>query len=65
MTYKTRSPRPGEIQGVDYQFVRTDDYVAAREDGVVTIAELEALDPVMGVAHRFTETLHPEGANNY
>jgi hypothetical protein len=31
---------------------------------VVTIGELEALDPLMGVARRFTETLHPEGANN-
>lgn len=61
------APRQGRQRGlgaVPIWFVRTDDYVAAREDGVVTIAELEALDPVMGVAHRFTETLHPEGANN-
>jgi guanylate kinase len=27
VTYKTRSPRPGEIQGVDYQFVSVDEFL--------------------------------------
>ena len=61
------APRQGRQRGlgaVPIWFVRTEDYVAASADGVVTIGELEALDPLMGVAHRFTETLHPEGANN-
>ena len=61
------APRQGRQRGlgaVPIWFVRTEDYVAARQDGVVRIGELEALDPLMGVAHRFTETLHPEGANN-
>ncbi len=61
------APRQGRQRGlgaVPIWFVRTDAYVAARQDGVVTIGELEALDPLTGVAERFTETLHPEGANN-
>jgi hypothetical protein len=61
------APRQGRQRGlgaVPIWFVRTEDYLAAGDDGVVTIGELEALDPVMGVARRFTETLHPEGANN-
>ena len=39
--------------------VRTEDYLAARQDGVLTIGELEALDPVMGHARRFTQVQHP------
>ena len=61
------APRQGRQRGlgaVPIWFVRTEDYLAAREDGVVTIGELEALDPLMGVATRYSETLHPEGANN-
>jgi hypothetical protein len=61
------APRQGRQRGlgaVPVWFVRTEDYLAAGADGVVTIGELEALDPLIGVASRFTETLHPEGANN-
>ena len=61
------APMQANVRGlgaVPIWFVRTEDYLAAREDGVVTIGELEALDPLMGVASRFTQTLHPEGANN-
>ena len=61
------APMQANLRGlgaVPIWFVRTEDYLAAREDGVVTIGELEALDPLMGVASRFTQTLHPEGANN-
>ena len=60
------APRQGRQRGdeVPIWLVRTEDYLAAREDGVVTIGELEGLDPLMGVASRYTETLHPEGANN-
>jgi hypothetical protein len=61
------APRQGRQRGlgaVPIWFLRTEDYVAARQDGVVTIGELEGLAPLTGVADRFTETLHPEGANN-
>ena len=40
-------------------FVRTEDYLAARQDGVLTIGDLEALDPVMGHARLFTQVQHP------
>lgn len=33
VTYKTRSPRPGEIQGVDYQFVNVDDFLRLLVEG--------------------------------
>ena len=33
VTYKTRSPRPGEIQGVDYQFVSIDDFLRLLVEG--------------------------------
>jgi hypothetical protein len=61
------APRQSRQRGfgaVPVWFVRTESYLAATEDGVLTIGELEALDPLMGVASRYTETLHPEGANN-
>ena len=47
------------LGAVPIWFVRTEDYLAARADGVLTIGELEALDPLMGHARLFTETLHP------
>ncbi len=47
------------LGAVPIWFVRTEDYLAASEDGVVTIGELEALDPVMGQARLFGQTLHP------
>jgi len=55
-------PDHARLQGlgaVPIWFVRTEDYLAAREDGVVTIGELEALDPLMGHARLFGQTLHP------
>jgi hypothetical protein len=57
------APRQGRQRGlgaVPIWFVRTEDYLAALDDGVLTIGELEALDPLMGHARLFTETLHPE-----
>jgi hypothetical protein len=39
--------------------LRGEDYLAAREDGVVTIGELEALDPLMGHARLFGQARHP------
>ena len=33
VTYKTRSPRPGEIQGVDYQFVNVDEFLRLLVEG--------------------------------
>jgi hypothetical protein len=57
------APRHARTRGlgaVPIWFVRTEDYLAAIDDGVLTIGELEALDPLMGYARQFTETLHPE-----
>jgi hypothetical protein len=58
-------PRQGRARGlgaVPIWFVRTEDLDCAESDGVLTIPELEALDPLMGHASFFTETLHPTGA---
>lgn len=33
VTYKTRQPRPGEIAGVDYNFVSIDDFLRMQVDG--------------------------------
>ena len=44
-----RQGRPRGLGAVPIWFVRTEDYVAASADGVVTIGELEALDPLMGL----------------
>ncbi|CAN5568701.1 guanylate kinase [soil metagenome] len=33
VTYKTRPPRPGEIAGVDYNFVSVDDFLRMQVDG--------------------------------
>jgi len=53
------------LGAVPIWFVRTEDLLSARSDGVVTVAELRTLDPVTGAASFFTETLHPEeGAKN-
>jgi hypothetical protein len=47
------------LGAVPIWFVRTDDLIRARSDEVVTLAELQALDPLTGTATFFTETLHP------
>jgi hypothetical protein len=47
------------LGAVPIWFVRTEDYLAAREDGVLTIGELEALDPLMGHARLFGQVQHP------
>jgi hypothetical protein len=47
------------LGAVPIWFVRTEDYLAAGEDGVLMIGELEALDPLMGRARLFGQTLHP------
>ena len=39
--------------------MRTDDYLDAIDDGVLTMGELEALDPLTGHARQFTQTQHP------
>lgn len=56
---------PGPIQSryrglgaVPVWFVRTADYLAATADGVLTIGELEALDPLMGEARKFVQIQH-------
>jgi guanylate kinase len=33
VSYATRAPRPGEVDGVDYHFVDRDDFVALRDAG--------------------------------
>ncbi|CAN5814932.1 hypothetical protein BH23GEM3_BH23GEM3_12620 [soil metagenome] len=45
--------------GVQFWFVRWVDFQEAMKDGVVTIAELEALHPLKGTASNFHETLRP------
>ena len=45
--------------GVPTWFVHTDDLIQARSDEVVTRTELQALEPLIGTATFFTETLHP------
>ena len=58
-------PHQARAQGlgaVPIWFVRTEDLLLARSDRVETIAELEALDPLIGHASFYTETLHPTGA---
>ena len=56
------APMQAHLRGlgaVPIWFVRTEDYLAAAEDGVVTIGELEALDPLMGHARLFSQDQHP------
>jgi hypothetical protein len=56
------APRHAVSRGlgaVPIWFVRTDDLVRARGDGVITLAELETLEPLSATATFFTETLHP------
>ena len=58
-------PRQGRARGlgaVPVWLVRTEDLRRATSDGVLTLAELQALDPLMGTADFFTEVLHPGGA---
>ena len=40
-------------------FVRTRDFREANADGVITMAELRALHPLMGTAHWYREILQP------
>jgi hypothetical protein len=56
-----RHARATGLGAVPIWFVRTDDLLSARSDGVVTLAELRTLDPLTGSASFYTETLHPEG----
>jgi hypothetical protein len=56
------APMQARLRGlgaVPIWFVRTVDYLAAGEDGVLTIGELEALDPLMGHARLFSQVQHP------
>lgn len=54
-------PRQVVLQGdaVPIWFVSLADFGAAAAGGGVTMAELEALSPMKGMASRFHETLHP------
>ena len=49
---------------VPFWFVRWEDFQAAMSDGVVTIGELQSLNPLVGSATKFHETLRPR-ANNH
>jgi hypothetical protein len=57
-----RQARARGLGAVPIWFVRTEALLGARSDGVETVAELAALDPLMGHASFYTETLHPAGA---
>lgn len=54
-------PRKVALEGdsVPFWFVKWDDFQATAADGIVTIAELEALGPIRGTADRYRETLKP------
>lgn len=54
-------PRQAVFTGgaVPFWFVDWDTFQAEAADGVVTFAELQAMDPVTGVAERYHETLKP------
>ena len=59
------SPFQAEMKGlggVPIWFIPKKDYTAAKEDGSLTIVELESLPSLtIGSAHFYTETLHSEG----
>ncbi len=50
--------------GIPIWFVRAADLEPARSAGSLTIAELEALAPLKGVAAQYQETLHPRDGNH-
>lgn len=54
-------PRQVVLQGSGspFWFVRWDDFQEAAGDGIVTIGELAALEPLMGTTRRYHETLKP------
>ncbi len=49
---------------VPFWFVRWTDFQTAAADGVVTIGELQALNPLVGTADKFRETLRPRMDNH-
>lgn len=59
-------PHQANLQGdqVPFWFVSWEEFQAAMQDGVVTRKDLEGMDPVKGVAHRYQETLRPREGNH-
>ena len=60
-------PHQGRARGlgaVPIWFIPTEDYLDAAADGVLRMAELRALEPLMGSAHFYSETLHATGGAN-
>ncbi|MCG7856393.1 hypothetical protein MD537_05420 [Flavihumibacter sediminis] len=49
---------------VPFWFVQWDDFAALAADGVVTIADVESLNPVKGLADNFVEMLKPRFENH-
>jgi hypothetical protein len=49
---------------VPFWFVRWDDFSQIAEDGVVTIDDIKALNPLTGIAGKFKETLRPRMENH-
>lgn len=67
-TFLTETPEPAEVfparvhstgNAVPFWFVSWAAFQAAMADGVVTLGELERLDPIRATAHRFEEFLRP------
>ncbi len=56
-----RFPRQVELTGdaVPFRFVPWSEFENEAQDGVVTFADLEAMDPIPGTAHWYHETLKP------
>lgn len=61
-TFPTLSISTGDA--VPLWFVKWADYQAAMLDGTVTIGEVRAMSPLMGVASQFNETLKPRPENH-
>lgn len=59
-------PRHAVLEGsaVPIWLVSRDAFAAAAADGIVTFAQLQALDPVRGTADRFHEVLMPRPADH-
>jgi hypothetical protein len=59
-------PKQVELRGdaVPVWFVPSAAFHAAAQDGVLTIAELQALAPLYGTATRYHETLHPRAGEH-
>jgi hypothetical protein len=50
---------------VPFWFVKREDFETAKDDGVITIGELQNMNPLIGSATKFHETLRPRFDNHF